>query len=235
MNKRLIAALAAVVLLGLGAGLLIGYVNKADDRAFDNAKRVSVLQVTNDIPAGTKAEDISGSVKEVKLPKSAVAPGSIDDLADVAGLQTTVALKPGEQLLKDRFSEKGSVVGATGEGIPEGAQELTVALPESRAAGGQIKAGDIVGVVSSFSTADGDAITRLIKNKVLVTRVRVASDETAPDKDGKPLLVTLAVFTKEAGAIINTLEFGKLYLTKQNADTEPGNGGFASKIEIGSR
>jgi pilus assembly protein CpaB len=96
-----------------------------------------------------------------------------------------------------------------------------------------------VGVVSSVQTGSGDAITRLVKNQVLITRiVKVGTEEAAASSsegEGDQLLVTLAVKVREAGRIINTVEYGKIWLMKQNADTERGNGGFTSKIELGEK
>ncbi|MBI5027819.1 MAG: hypothetical protein HZB48_03210, partial [Actinobacteria bacterium] len=53
MQRRIIAAVAAVLLAGIGAVLLYSYVNTAEARAMSNMAPTSVLVVTKVIPAGT--------------------------------------------------------------------------------------------------------------------------------------------------------------------------------------
>jgi pilus assembly protein CpaB len=239
MSKRLIAVLLAVALGAVAVVMLVKYANDANDRAYDNAKLVEVLQVTDRIDAGTKVSEIGDSVDTVELPKSAVVDGAVSDLSDLEGLSTTTTLEPGEQLVPSRFSKNGAVPGAFDATIPKGYQELTLPLSEARAVGGVLHAGDHVGVVSSVQTGSGDAITRLVKNQVLITRIVKAGTEdaaaTSAAGEGGQLLVTLAVKVSEAGRIINTVEYGKIWLMKQNPDTERGNGGFTSKIELGQK
>ncbi|WP_187271794.1 Flp pilus assembly protein CpaB [Aeromicrobium terrae] len=236
MSKRLIAVLVAGALGAVAVVLLVNYANDANDRAYDNAKLVKVLQVKDRIEAGTKVSEIGDSVETVELPKAAVVPSAVSDLDDLSGLSTTTELEPGEQLIPSRFAQNGAVAGSVDATIPKGYQELTLPLSAARAVGGVLRPGDHVGVVSSVQTANGDAITRLVKNQVLVTRIVAAGvDQTAGDGQGKALLVTLAVKVSEAGRIINTAEYGKVWLMKQNADTERGNGGFTSKIELGQK
>lgn len=234
MNKRIIALAGAAVLALIGIVMLISYTNNANDRAFEGAQLASVLQVKSPVPANTKVADLAGSVELVKLPKTAIAKGAISDLADVAGLSTTVALEPGEQVLFSRFAKGGSSTsGATGGSktdVPVGYQEVTVQLDTARAAGGGLSAGDLVGVVVSYPTNETGGFTQLAKSFVRVTGV---NNGVAGDKDvGAQVLVTLAVKARDAGRVINAAEFGKLWLTKQNKDTEPGHGGAVTKSEV---
>lgn len=234
MNKRILAVLGAAVLAIIGVVMLLNYANNANDRAFEGAELASVLQVTAAVPADTKAEDLADSVELVKLPKTAIAKGAISDLANVSGLSTTVALEPGEQVLLARFAEGGSAKsGATKESstdVPKGYQEVTVQLDVARAAGGVLKAGDLVGVVVSYPTTESGGFTQLAKNFVRVTRITGGAPSN--DNTASQQLVTLAVVTRDAGRVINAAEFGKLWLTKQNEDTQTGNGGSVTKSEI---
>ncbi len=232
MNKRVVAALVAAVLAIAGIVLLIGYTNAADERAFNGAKLQPVLQVTETIPAGTKGSDLAGKITEVKLPRTAIARGVVTNLADVKDLLTTVELQPGEQLLLARFADNAPEAPVESEsGIPVGLQELTIPVDVARALGGTIKVGDTLGVVASYQTADGDGVTRIVQNRVQVLRI----SDGGPLVDGQvggTQLVTFAVGARDAGKIVNAIEFGKIYLTRQNDATLGGNGGSISRNDV---
>lgn len=235
MGKRAIAALAAAGLAIVGVVLLISYANAANERAYDGAKLVDVLQVEEPIAANTAAGELADKVKTVQLPRSAVAQGSITNLTEVAGLSTTTDLEPGEQVLLSRFSAGGTTTKTTkakGD-VPVGMQEITVPLSSPRAVGDALKAGDRVGVVASYQTKEGDGVTQLVSNQVRIMKV------AGPGVvwDGSPAeditqIITLAVRTRDAGKIVNALEFGKVWLTKQNKDTASGHGGSISRDDV---
>src|SRR6185369_9849400 len=63
MQRRVIAAIAAVLLAGIGAVLLYSYVNTADKRAMAGQEATSVLVVTKVVPAGTPSESIAPYVE----------------------------------------------------------------------------------------------------------------------------------------------------------------------------
>jgi len=235
MNKRIVAALVAVAMLVVGVVLLISYANGANERAFDGARLRSVLQVEEPIAANTAAGDIGDKVKKVELPASAIAKGALSSLTEVSGLSTTIDLEPGEQVLASRFAEKGSSSASTGSksktAVPEGMQELTIPVDVARALGGALKVGDTVGVVASYKTEDGDGITRIVQNRVQILRI----SDGGPVEEGQTggtQLVTFAVKTRDAGKIVNAIEFGKVYLTRQNDDTEFGQGGSISRNDV---
>lgn len=230
MNKRVIAALAAIVLALFGVIMLLNYASGADDRAYNNAKLESVLQVTAPIAANTKAENLAGNIKTVKLPNSAIAKGAMKSVSEAAGLATTTGLEPGEQLLLSRFAKEGAVVTSKSKSaVPKGMQEVTITLGPDAAVGGNLTVGDTVGIIVSFTaTKGGGSITQLIRNRVQITRI---SGAVAGQAAG-PQLVTFAVATRDAGKIVNATEFGKIWLTKQNADTATGTGGSISQSDV---
>lgn len=234
MQKRAIAALTAVALAVVGIVLLINYANGANDRAYQGAKLEEVLQVSEPIPANTRASAISGMVKTIQLPSTAIAKGAVKDLGDLKGLSTTVDLAPGEQLLLSRFAAGGAQPAgeAKGSSIPKGTQEVTISVTAARSVAGTLRVGDKIGIVASYQTKEGDGVTQLIRNFVPITRIASAVAGTDATPDGGSQLITLAVKTRDAGKIINAIEFGKVWLTKQNADTETGQGGSISRNDV---
>jgi len=218
MNKRVIAAVAAGALALLGVGVLYMWAQGANDRAYEGAELVKVVRVTEAVPQGTKAADLAASTEVASLPKDAVPDGAVTDLADVSGLTTNAALAKGEVLLSSRMVAPGD----RGEGktdVPAGYQEVTISLDGQRTVGSQVKAGDHVGVIASYQSIDGKTnVSKMVAKDVVVTRSSaVLNAESATGS-----LVTVAVKTKDATMIVNAMEYGKIWLTLQNADTDQG-------------
>lgn len=215
MRKRIIAAVAAGVLALLGVVLLVGWAKAADQRAFEGADLTAVVQVTDPVPAGTKADQLAASTKVVKLPAKAVPDGAVTALGSVEGLATTVALEKGEVLLSSRMGAPGARTGAKSD-VPKGMQLITINLEGQRSVGGVVKAGDRVGVFGSFKPEDPKVAdwTSLIAHDVLVTKVDKGTADASTVES-----VTVAVPTVLAEKVVFSMEFGKVWLSLQTADT----------------
>jgi pilus assembly protein CpaB len=126
--------------------------------------------------------------------------------------------------------------------VPEGLQEVTVSLPAPRILGGNVVAGDTVGVVASLvvKTEDGKDIpsTTFILHKVLVTSIQFSNaDATAIEQSigvtqnsvnrypAESVLVTLAVSATDAARIVYTAEFGTMWLTLEGPSAAVGDEG----------
>lgn len=237
MARRVIAALAAILLAALGAMVLVSYVGAADQRAMAGMNSASVLVVTSPVAEGTPAEELAASVTTEQLPAKAIVPGAITSLDELKGLVATADLQPGEQLLAARFADPVATTSPTGVDIPAGMQEISVLLEPQRVAGGHLAAGDTVGV---FISVAGEAPqTRLVLNSALVTRVQgavvpaategaAATDVTpaaneAPAPEAAPaesVMVTLALTGPDAERVVFGSENGSLWLSKQPADAK---------------
>jgi pilus assembly protein CpaB len=214
VNKRAVAAIGAVILALLGIASLVVYANGADDRAFEGTELVSVIQVVNEVPAGTKADDLGSAVNVVKLPKAAVPDTALRTLDPVSGLVATATLVPGEVLVSDRFGTTAEVNGGEKVTVPKGMQEITIKLAAVRALDGKLTAGDHVGVAVSYDDAKQ---TNFAVNQVLVlsSTSDVAGGEAAGD-----ITVRLAVSSITAEKIVHASEFAHVYLTKQGEDAD---------------
>lgn len=210
MNKQLLAVLGAVVLALAGFGALYVYAQGADERAFEGTERVSVLRVTQEVPTKTPSSELGGSVEVVELPKAAVVPDAITDLADVEGQVTRGVLVPGDQLTAAKFAAADDVQGDTA--VPKGMQEVSIALEGQRIVGGALAPGDKVGVMASYDGRTANPV-----NDVLVLQVNagVGGGESAAGAT-----VSVALRTADVQKLVNAMEFGTVWLTKQNDDTE---------------
>jgi pilus assembly protein CpaB len=227
--RRLLAALAALLLAAVGTVVLLAYVRGADERALEGVQTVEVLVVDEEIAAGTPAEDLADLVRTELVPAKTAVEGRVTDLAEIRGRVASVDLQPGEQLLTARFDDPAELLTPGTVPVPEGMQEISVLLEPQRVVGGRLAAGDTVGVYLSLVFQDGTASTHAVQHQVLVTRVQGAT--TVEDDGGATtvaggapataLMVTVAVVARDAEQIVYGQEHGTLWLSlePEGADT----------------
>ena len=230
--RRLLAALAALVLALVGTVVLVAYVRAADARALAGVQTVSVLVVDQPVAAGTPGDQLTDSVRTELVPAKAAVPGGVTALKELAGKVAKVDLAPGEQLLASRFADPGSLQAAGPVAVPAGDQEISVLLEPQRAVGGRLAAGDEVGVYVSLSGEAG-GLTHVVLHGVLVTQVQGApaapqTDTAAADGSGgspapaQSLMITLAVTAKEAEPIVFGMEHGTVWLSLEPEGADNG-------------
>lgn len=221
-RKRMAAAVMAVLLAALGIGALVVYTNTAQDRAFQGTETVEVLRVKEQVPAGTKANDIEDKVERVKLPRAAVPADIVTDIGDLGAKVTTATLVPGEVLVGARFTGSAALKGSGVIEVPNGRQEVSLEVSATRAIGGSLQPGDFVGVVASYEPPRADYVTNFAVNKVLVLAVSggVAPGETAAGAG--VLQVRLALASENVEKVVHAAEFGKIYLSRQNSEAKTG-------------
>ena len=234
MNRRVLAAIAAVILAALGGVLLTTYVQNADARALAGTQPVDVLVATKPIAKGTSVQEARSAMSVTKIPAVAVVQGSVSNVADLpVGSIAGADLAVGEQVLASRFVDPSSDEVNDIVTVPKGMQQLSFQLEPERVIGSRLQAGDTVGIAGSFEiknakAANSEAIqtTKLILNRVLVTRVQgvLASNskdgEATAEAPSDSVMVTVAVTAGDAEKIIFAKEWGKIWLTLQRANTD---------------
>ena len=223
MRRRILAAVAALVLAVVGMLVLVGYARGADSRAMAGLETVEVLVVAEPVAAGTPAEELPPLVRTELLPSKAAAEGRVEDLAALAGQVATVDLQRGEQLLTARFAAPEDLRTPGTVEVPAGLQEVSLLLEPQRTVGGRLAAGDRVGVFVSQTLPDGTNQTHVVLHRVLVTQVQGAPgaapaddpvDEAATGSAPvDSLMVTLALTAQEAEPVVYGMEHGTLWLS----------------------
>src|SRR3954453_11373622 len=229
--RRLLAALAALVLALVGAVVLVAYVRGADARALAGVQTVEVLVVDQPVPAGTPGDQLADLVSADLVPAKSAVPGRVTSLVELAGKVAAVDLEPGEQLLASRFTDPGSLRAAGVVEVPPGDQEISVLLEPQRAVGGRLSAGNTVGVYVSLEGQDGGS-THAVLHDVLVTQVQgapAAPTPNASDDGSAPsaapaasLMVTLAVTAQQAEPIVFGMEHGTVWLSLEPEGADNG-------------
>jgi pilus assembly protein CpaB len=237
MRTRIIAVAIAAVLAIAGAVALIAAFRSADQAAVAGAKLQSVYVVADEVPAGTEAARLGDAVALQQVPAKYVAEGAVGDRGDLTGLVAAENRQPGEQVLASRFASPAELASAgVRVAVPDGLQEVSVAVDLQRIAGGAVGPGDRVGVFASYDDgAAGAKTTALLLNRVLVTSIASTVDPDADEQQAQGLvLVTLALGTDQAKAVVNAAEFGHIWMSAQNdatdvPDAAPAGGVGASK------
>lgn len=218
MKTRLIAVIVAAVLAVAGAVALVVALTEANRAATAGAELTPVVVVQQSIPAGTSAERLGDAVSVEEVPARYVAEGAVTDVAQLAGLVSEVGLEPGEQLLSSRFVTAAELAAGGGRvAVPEGLQEVSIALDIQRVAGGAVAPGDRIGVFASLGGS-----TRLLLTQVLVTAVAstVASGSEGSSPQGL-VLVTVALTADDSQRFLYAAEFGSVWLSEQNDASTP--------------
>lgn len=234
MSRKIIGILGAVLLATVGTFALVGYVQSAKDEAVAGEKQVDAYVVAKAVPRGASLDQIRDAVKPTRVPAKVRPEDAVTDLADLdADLVARVDLAKDELLLRSRLVSAESLARAN---VPEGYQELSIALDPERAVGGAIKPGDTVGVVLSFEPFDKPGggktpnVSHLVLHKVRVTAVQYDQNESAAttrvaggDDDGdevgraprNQLIVTLALKSPHVEQVVFAAEFGHIWLTAE--------------------
>jgi pilus assembly protein CpaB len=235
MNRRVIGVIAAVLLAAVGTLFLTGYVRAAEDRALAGEETVEVLVVRDQIERETPSEELADRVSTERVPAKVRAADGVASLEDLDGQVASVDLMPGEQLVSTRFATPAQLAEQSGVEVPEGLQEVTISLEPQRAVGGQVRPGELVGLLASFVWDDDPKnTTKMNHQQVLVTNVQgdptpqastegegEETESTGPaPAPGGSLLVTLAVDVEQAERIVFAAEHGTVWLTAQNEDTD---------------
>jgi hypothetical protein len=141
-----------------------------------------------------------------------------------------VTLLPGDQLVEGRFADPADLAAQGDVLVPDGLQEVTIALPVEQVVGGAVRGGSSVGVVVTLIGTDS-ATTQFALNDVLVTRVQAGDNfNPAPtEEESAPvttIMVTLALSTADVERLVFAAELQQnntagIWLTLQPDGSDP--------------
>jgi Flp pilus assembly protein CpaB len=238
MKTRIIGAIVALILAAVGAFVLVTYVRGADARAAEGAELSDVYIVQESIPEGTTGESVEEYVRVGTVPQRNLVDGYVTDLADLAGLVADAEILPGEQLVEARFIDPAELAARGDVAVPPGMQLISFTLPADRVVGGQVRAGDRIGLVG---TVDPDEIgeeedvinpiSSFAFHGVLVTKVQgvVTPDpETGAAQDqgaGDSIMVTIALSAHDVERWVwfaegESASYAHMWLTLENEQTD---------------
>ena len=135
MKRRIIAAITALLLAGVGAVVLLGYVGNADRRALAGMQTCGRARGDRtgaggyDRRGAGQAGEYEDAAGQRRSPRA-----RLSSLTAISGQVATTDLQPGEQVLASRFADPASLVDPDTVQIPAGLQQLSVSLDPQRVA-----------------------------------------------------------------------------------------------------
>lgn len=152
MKRRVLTVTLAILLAVLGTAGVLAYVHKADSRALQGLRTVSVLVAQGQIPAGTSASSAQqgGLLRSETLPASSVPLNAVHAITpDLGALVMSARVQSGQVLLRPMLVTPAQVTG--GVALPAGmlAVSINLCLPEAVAE--NIGPGSEVEVLNTFA------------------------------------------------------------------------------------
>ena len=215
-----------LVLLGIAffvVGGIIVYVLTNDDESPSAASGgpVTVVVATQDIPAGSLADDIiaKGGLKETKVPAGQVQAGAVQSVQQLQGAtfisgfaDDTQVTTSGVQSLNRAFE------------VPEGFEAMAVQLDFVAGGAGYVNPGDRINLYGAYGPQypiDGVVVpaASLLATNLEVIDVdltipaRRGSADTAARGSSDSVTIMVAVRTSDAEKLVYTTEFQTLYAT----------------------
>jgi pilus assembly protein CpaB len=210
LKRRVLTVALAIVLAVLGTAGVLAYVHKADSRALDGMRPVSVLVAQGQIPAGTSANSAQqqGLLRSEMLPASSVPANAVRSITPALGSLVVSAQVPsGQLLLRPMLVTSAQATAAGALAIPKGMVAVTIPLCLPEAVAGYVQPGSQVAVFDTYATkkaslqescnqsgqsnqaqGPGAAVTRIVLPRALVlaTGQAAASGTTSTTASGGP-------------------------------------------------
>jgi pilus assembly protein CpaB len=134
LKRRVLTVTLAILLAVLGTAGVLAYVHKADSRALDGLRPISVLVAQGQIPAGTTANSAAqeGLLRSESLPAKAVPLNAVRSITPALGtLVMSAGVPSGQLLLRPMLVTAAQATG--GVALPAGmlAVSVNLCLPEA--------------------------------------------------------------------------------------------------------
>ena len=148
-SRRTLIVIVAIVIGAIASFSLFKYTDGAEDRAYGNARRVTVLVVKKDIPKSFLGADAvqQGYVGEAQIPQE-FRPATA--LTTTAGLEALVAktdLSAGQVVVDGMFVTPDQAYSTNAERLAEGQVAITISVDQVRGVAGLIVPGDRVNMI----------------------------------------------------------------------------------------
>jgi pilus assembly protein CpaB len=210
-SRGLVVAVA--FMLAMSATFVVYLYVRGVEKKTSSGEMVSVVVSDQDIPAGTKLDDLieGGHFDSLQVPQDAVVRGAVTQLSQLNGRETSAPVLQGEQISTTRLRGSEQLPGGM-LGIPDDMQAVTLPLEAPRLAGGAIQQGDHVTIYGTFQNVASTqksvpAATATLVPDVEVLKVSTATQPNTADTSSqitlalKPLDAEKVVFAQEQGSV----------------------------------
>jgi pilus assembly protein CpaB len=150
-TRRTVILIAAIVIAAIAAVAIYSYLNNVQNRAYNDAKLVSVYRVEKDIKKGLPGEQAidSGSVKKSTIPQKYRPTTAITDVNTIRGKVALNDLSAGQVVVDGMFVEPRAATISFAQRIPAGQVAITVSVDIVHGVANLIVPGDQVNILAT--------------------------------------------------------------------------------------
>lgn len=155
-SRRTLILIAAIVIGALAAYAVVTYVGGIEDRANENAERVPVVRIREDIPRGTLGTDAvefdlveTSEIAQEFFPATAISPDALDTILAKAAVAD---LARGQVLVEGMFVDPIDSQITAARRIADDNVAITISVDNVRGVAGLIVPGDFVNVMVAFDS-----------------------------------------------------------------------------------
>lgn len=249
-SRRTLILIAAALLGAVAAYALFTYVGGIEDKANDNAERVKIFRIVQDIPKGTFGDEAftQGLIEEDVIAKEYRPATAITQTSQIDGLVAISDLAANQVVVSNQFVTQQESLSTFSSLLKQNDVAVTVSIDQVRGVAGLLVPGDFVNLLVNTTsgaatnpdgtpadTAPGSDVfgqpARYLFQKVQILAVgqtrKLEPGETAnTNADGTTTaaassgLITFVV-PADAAQLIASVEGSQIYLTLVAKDYQP--------------
>jgi pilus assembly protein CpaB len=248
-SRRTLILIAAVVVGAIAAYALWAYIGGIEDEANDNAERVEIFKIVEDIPKGTFGDEAfaQGMIEKDVIAKEYRPATAITNPAQIDGLVAISDLPANQVVVTNQFVTQQDSLSTFSQLLKNNEVAITISVDQIRGVAGLLVPGDFVnilltggGALQNAPGTPGDAQAagamfgdpaRYLYQKVQIlavgqTRQLEPGETAATNADGTASntsssgLITFVV-PADAAQRIASVDGGSIYLTLVAKDYQP--------------
>jgi Flp pilus assembly protein CpaB len=210
VNRLVVVAIAAVVALASGVGLVL-YVGSAEDRAAESTRPVPVLVAARDVADGVPFEEAwsSGAIVAAETPASMRPDTAIADPGSLGGTRADGGLAAGQLVVDGEFVEPGEERRRSGpptfaDALDDGTVAVSFEAAGADAVGELIQPGDRINLLVQVPEAaelglpesNGPAVVHVFQDlEVLAVGTSIAAAPTPAEGEAAPAAPPTGAYT----------------------------------------
>lgn len=246
-SRRTLILIAAVLVGAIAAYSLYTYVGGIEDEANDNAERVEIFKIVQDIPKGTFGDEAfaQGLIERDVIAKEYRPATAIANPAQIDGLVAISDLPANQVVVSNQFVSQAESLSTFSSLLKNNEVAISVSIDSVRGVAGLLVPGDFVNMLVTGAAAptegapagaQGSADVFTTPSRYLFQKVQILAigqsrklepgETTATNPDGTPVTATtsgLLTFALPALAAqqIASVPGGSFYLTLVPKDYQP--------------
>lgn len=237
MNSRRTVIIAGALALALVAFLgNFYYLKGAQDRAYDNAKRVKVYVVKRDIAKGTQGSQAisQDAIKQSEIPQEFYPGKAVTDLNTIRSKVAINDLSAGQVLVDGQFVDESVAQVTFSQRVPAGQVAISVSVDQVHGVAGLLMPGDMVDVLAVKAGDNNKTQVNVLYQNVNIIAIGTkaapqagevtssSSSKSASTSTGDSGLITFAVPLDVAEHfVVATQQPYSIYLTLVPPDSSP--------------